>query len=811
MLLSVESLLGRTTGLVVFFLSLLAIPTVRGNSSDVDFNRDIRPILSDNCYHCHGPDATHREADLRFDVEEDAKSDLGGQHAIVSGNVDDSELVARILSEDADERMPPVDSGKKLSKAQTDLLRRWISEGAEWSKPWSYVAPQRHDEPTVKQTDWTLNWVDRFVLARLESEGLAPSQETDRVTLIRRLSFDLTGLPPTPEEVDAFVDNLSPDAYEQLVDRLLSSPHYGERMAIYWLDLVRYADTVGYHGDQDHNISPYRDYVINAFNANMPLDQFTHEQLAGDLLPEATRDQKIATGYNRLLQTTHEGGLQPKEYLAIYAADRIRNFSNVWMAATMGCCQCHDHKYDPFTSKDFYSMVAFFADIDEAQHFTKGGNALPTNRPPELVLLSPEQEGQIGRIETALAGQKQHLDELQKGDQASPDSTAKKAAIEKLIQQLNNQITAIRNQAPKTMITVAIKPRTIRVLPRGNWLDDSGEIVEPVVPEFLPAINVQGRPANRLDLAKWLTDAEQGVGGLTARAFANRFWYLCFGTGIARVMDDFGGQGEPPTNLELLDNLAIEFMDSGWDVKQMMKLLVMSRTYRQSSLTSPELRNRDPYNQLTARQSRYRLPAEIVRDHALAISGLLVHDIGGSSIRPYQPAGYYANLNFPERTYKHDTDQRQWRRGVYMHWQRQFLHPMLKAFDAPSREECTAQRSQSNTPLAALALLNDPTFLEAARVFAQRILNEGGPDTATQLDYAFRLTVSHEPDQQQRKLLSTLLASLKKQYASNPEAAAKIIASGIAPVDSGQDTIELAAWTGVARALLNMNESVTRN
>ena len=811
MLQAIELLTGKTLVLALLFLFLLAIPPTNADQPAVDFNRDIRPILSDNCYHCHGPDAAHREADLRLDVEEDALADLGGHYAVVPSAVDKSELVARIVSMDPDERMPPVDSGKKLSASQIDLLRRWIAEGAVWSKPWSYVPPRQLEIPTVKQADWPLNWIDRFVLARLETEGIAPAPEADSVTLIRRLSFDLIGLPPTPAEVGAFVEDRSADAYEQLVDRLLSSPHYGERMAIYWLDLVRYADTVGYHGDQDHNISPYRDYVINAFNDNIPLDQFTREQLAGDLIPHATHNQKIATGYNRLLQTTHEGGLQPNEYLAIYAADRIRNFSNVWMAATMGCCQCHDHKYDPYSAKDFYSMVAFFADIDEAQHFTKGGNLLPTNRPPELTLLSPKQQKKITGIEAAIAGQKKVLDGMPKVAPASPEFTAQKDAIEKLVKQLNHQITVIRSQAPKTMITVSIQPRTIRVLPRGDWLDETGKIVEPAVPEFLPAINIQGRRANRLDLANWLTDAEQGVGGLTARAFANRFWYLCFGTGIARVMDDFGGQGEPPANLELLDNLAVEFMNSSWDVKQMMKLLVMSRSYRQSSLSSPELQNRDPYNQLTARQSRYRLPAELVRDNVLAISGLLVRDVGGPSIRPYQPVGYYANLNFPERTYQHDTDQGQWRRGVYMHWQRQFLHPMLKAFDAPSREECTAQRPQSNTPLAALALLNDPTFLESARVFAQRILTEGGSNTATRLDYAFRLSVSHKPDEAQRKLLTSLLKSLRQQYAKDPEAATKIVSTGLSPVDNASDTVELAAWTGVARAILNMNESITRN
>ncbi|MEO2049285.1 MAG: PSD1 and planctomycete cytochrome C domain-containing protein [Pirellulales bacterium] len=773
-----------------------------GNEATIDFNRDIRPILSDKCYQCHGHDAAHREADLRLDQEVAAQADLGGYQAIAPGNPDASELVTRILSADPDEIMPPADSGKQLQEQEIIKLRRWIEQGAVWSEPWSYVSPVRHPVPEVQQSQWSGHWVDRFVLARLEQEGIKPAPDADRVTLIRRVYFDLTGLPPTPAEVDQFLEDRSPDAYVQLVERLLASPHYGQRMASYWLDLVRYADTVGYHGDQDQSISPYRDYVINAFNDNMPLDQFTHEQLAGDLLPKETTplenvEQLIATGYNRLLQTSHEGGIQPKEYLAIYAADRVRNFSSVWLAATMGCCQCHDHKYDPYTSKDFYSMQAFFADIDEAQHFTKGGNALPTPRPPELDILSRQQRAQLTQWEKILAQLKQ--------------SNSSKGPLTNQIRQLEQQCQAIRKQTQRTMITVSIEPRPIRILPRGNWLDESGPIVEPAVPEFLRQLDVVDRRATRLDLAQWLTNPDQGVGGLTARVFVNRFWYLCLGTGIARQLDDFGGQGEPPANLALLDNLAMEFLESGWDVKAMLKLLVTSRTYRQSSFHRPGLVQRNPYNQFTARQARYRLPAEMVRDQILTVSGLLQTNFGGPSIRPYQPAGYYRNLNFPTRTYHADTDRQQWRRGVYLHWQRQFLHPMFMALDAPSREECTAQRPQSNTPLAALTLLNDPSLVEAARVFAQRILSEGGPETQQRLDFAFRLAVSHRPDESQRTLLTNLLQLRQQQFANDPPSAEKLIQTGNAPVATHLDLIELAAWTSVARAILNMNETIMRN
>ncbi|NOY42287.1 MAG: DUF1549 domain-containing protein [Planctomycetes bacterium] len=774
-------------------------------ADSIDFSRDIRPILSNKCFSCHGPDAEHREADLRLDTEAGLQTDLGGYFAIVPSKPDQSAVFQRIVSTDPDEQMPPADLGKSLTPEEVELIQRWIAQGAAWSDHWAYAQPQSTAKPEVADSGWPLNWIDHFLLHRLEAEGLSPSPEADRVTLIRRLSFDLTGLPPTLEEVDQFVADKNGSAYEQLVDRLLASDRYGERMAIYWLDLVRYADTVGYHGDQDHNISPYRDYVIDAFNDNLPFDQFTREQLGGDLLPDAGPDQKIASGYNRLLQTTHEGGLQPKEYLAIYAADRVRNVSEVWLGATMGCCQCHDHKFDPLTMRDFYSLEAFFADIDEVEHFTKGGNELPTNRAPEEKLLTKRERQHLAELEGQLVKLEDQLVTHTKDD---PES---RIALEKNVAKLKTQAEQIRQSARATMISVAIEPRTIRILPRGNWLDDSGEIVEPAVPERLGKLSVGDRRANRLDLANWLTDPKQGVGQLTARVFANRLWYLFYGVGISQVLNDFGGQGEPPSHPLLLDQLALEFFNSGWDMKHIVKLLVMSRAYRQQSLTSEQLQQHDPYNRLFARQARYRLPAEMVRDNALAISGLLVLDYGGASARPYQPAGYYRHLNFPTRKYEMHSDTRQWRRGVYVHWQRQFLHPMLKAFDAPSREECTAQRPQSNTPLAALTLLNDPTFVESARVFAEKILREGGDSTPSRLSYAFRAAVSRQPDEFEAKAITELLASAQKQYQNNADAANELVGVGLTPANSELDHAECAAWTAVARAILNLSETITRN
>ncbi len=810
-------------------------------SGPIDFNRDIRPILSDNCFFCHGPDSHERKAGLRLDTWEGATKDLGGYAAIEPGDAEGSEFWFRIISDDPDELMPPENSHKALEPGEIALLKQWIAEGAEYSEPWAYTPPKKHPEPTVKDSAWPKNWVDQFVLARLEAEGLNPSPDADRVTLIRRLHFDLTGLPPSTEAVAKFVgvEGDVEAAWSAMVDDLLASPYFGERLAMYWLDLVRFADTVGYHGDQDHSISPYRDWVIAALNANVPFDQFTREQLAGDLLPNPSTAQKVASGYNRLLQTSHEGGIQKKEYNAIYAADRVRNVSAVWMGATVGCAQCHDHKYDPYTIKDHYAMAAFFADLGDDGF---SGNALPTLRPPEILVFTPEQESQLKQIDVQLAkvadaDLRSKLEKLTKERDAhtaaqakaktekqNADVVAKLAATDQAIsklapketiqewQRLRSERKKLEAMGQRTMVSQAKPPRVMRILPRGNWQDETGEIVQPAVPEFLGHIEKPNdERATRLDLANWLTDSDQGAGGLTARVFANRFWYLFFGSGISRSLEDFGGQGEPPANLELLDRLALEFTESGWDMKSLIRTLVTSRAYRQSSIESPELRERDPYNQLVARQSRYRLPAELVRDNALAISGLLVQELGGPSVKPYQPVGYFRHLNFPTRKYAAHQDERQWRRGVYVHWQRMFLHPMMKAMDAPSREECTAQRTRSNTPNAALVLLNDPTFVEAARAFAARILSEGGKTTESRIDFAWNLALSRLPDAEEKQLLANLLSATRLDYESQPEVVADLAKTGISPIPPNLDPTELATWTAVARAILNLSETITRN
>lgn len=746
----------------------------------VSFNRHIRPIMSNICFQCHGPDSEHNPSDLRLDTFEAATS----AGAIVPYDVSSSILARRIMRKDPDMQMPPADFRHQLTDRDKALLLRWIEQGAKYEPHWVYTPVVRPRVPTGFPE--ANNPIDSFILARLQQEGLIPAQLADRRTLIRRLYFDLIGLPPTPEEVDRFINDRSPEAYERLVDSLLASPHFGERLAIYWLDLVRYADTCGIHGDQDITVSPYRDYVIRSFNDNKPFDEFTIQQLAGDLLEEPTVSDIIATGFNRLNLTSHEGGVQDKEYLAKYASDRVRAVSNVWLGATMGCAECHDHKFDPYTMRDFYSLQAFFADVEESGDYsiiarkygvTQHINTLPTARPPSI-MVPP-----YALVETVEALQKQS------------DERAKE------------QLAALEKEYVPTLITKSVEPRTIRILPRGDWLDDSGDVVEPAVPAFFPnQLQISDRRLTRLDLAPWIVSRDNPV---TARVFVNRLWKLYFGTGISKVLDDLGNQGEWPVHPELLDWLACEFMDRGWDIKHMIRLMVTSRTYQQSSDMTAILRERDPYNRLLARQSRWRLEAELVRDNVLAFSGLLVRQIGGESVRPYQPEGYWAHLNFPTRTYKASKGKDLYRRGVYTHWQRLFLHPAMLAFDAPSREECTAQRNVSNTPLAALVTLNDPCFVEAARVFAVKVMTHAG-DLEARVDYMFEQALNRKPVPEERQVLTQLYESQLNYYREHPDEAAQLVSVGEYPISDSIPADELAAWTQLARTVINLHETITR-
>ena len=1006
-------------GLIVVLFGLTTV-LQPADAENLQFGRDIRPILSDKCYACHGPDPATREAGLRLDTKEGAFSAPSGYPIIVPGEPENSELVLRITHENIDQRMPPQIANRRPTQKEIDTLIQWIAEGAAWEEHWVYKLPERVEPTPIENAAWVQNPIDAFILGRLQAEGLTPSPEADKRTLIRRLNFDLTGLLPTPAEVEHFLRDENPDAYDALVNRLLSKQQYGEQMAMYWLDLVRYADTSGYHADEDVSIWPYRDYVIKAFNDNMPFDQFTLENLAGDLLPNATVEQKVASGYNRLNQTTSEGGAQAKEYLAIYAADRVRTTASVWLGATVGCAQCHDHKFDPYTAKDFYSFAAFFADVqgpgvypgrskwepvvmiptpaqasglqeidnelakldrvfkasspglqaeqteweneirsqlvsteptdfawvddvqsnggrtegtwkfvgrNEAPVFSKQfsrqqiaepektvqhyfhaakrtfklaegdklfayvwldpetppetvmlqwndgdwnqrafwgedkinfgeiGTDAPDHRPmgplpetgkwirlevdPEVVGLKPEtvlngiafvQSGgiaywDVAGIATTRASAVKYTHTSQVIDAIHIDPTIRTASQRELIAAAYRRITpaldGIRNQmadlrkqkseierqVPYSLTTVSTQPRTTRVLPRGNWMDDSGEIVEPMIPNFLGDLNIKNRRPTRIDFARWVVSKENP---LTARTFVNRLWARYFGTGLSRVLDDLGAQGEAPVHPELLDWLAVEFMESGWNVKHIVKLMVTSNAYRQSSKPTEVLQEKDPYNRLIARQSRWRLDAEIIRDNTLLLSGLLVPKIGGPSVKPYQPKGYYANLNFPKRTYVHDKGENQYRRGLYTHWQRTFLHPSMMAFDAPSRQECTAERATSNTPMQALTLLNDPTYVETARVLATRIIREGGESVTDRINWTYQWVLSRMPQPQELEVMTHLYNKHETEYTANLDAAGALVATGEAPVTEGLEPDELAAWTSVARVILNLHETITR-
>jgi mono/diheme cytochrome c family protein len=1013
--------------LVLLFLAGPAPAQVR-DPKVVEFNRHIRPILSENCFQCHGPDKNQRKGDLRLDTEQGALEDRGGYRVIVEGKPDESELLKRITRTEKAGRMPPVKTGKHLSAQQVELIRRWVAQGGKYEKHWSLIPPRRRPVPTIKgqRPD---NPIDAFVRMRQELHGLRPSPETDRRTLARRLSFDLLGLPPSPEEVDAFIRDTSPQAYEKHVDRLLASQHFGERLAIYWLDVVRFADTNGIHGDNHREIAPYRDYVIDSFNANKPFDRFITEQLAGDLLPGATSEQKIGSGFNKLLMTTREGGAQAKEYLAKYSADRVRNTATALLGITLGCCECHDHKFDPFTQRDFYSFAAFFADIKDVPVGVQPTTRLPTAEQekeirridghltalharlegpvpgladsqalweadartrlqdgqldwitlkpekavssgkatltvqPDLSVLSTgknpkkdtytvtlrtDQKGITGlrlealghpsfgnpglsrgngnfvltefevtlgskggratrpvKIASATADYQQGgfpvaqaIDgnratgwaiegHAKGGDRtavftlaepipggpgttlivrlrhesqyaqhnigrfrlsattvAKPTLTAKGGLpgavvqalkvepgkrspaqkqvlanwfrgiapqlqpLRKEMAELQKQRDAILKAEPETLISLSGSPRTIRMLPRGNWLDESGPVVEPQTPASLSPLSVKDRRASRLDLARWMTSADNP---LTARVFVNRLWKLFYGQGLVKTLDDFGAQGNWPTHPDLLDWLAVEFRESGWDVKHLIKLMVMSETYRQTSRPTEALVKADPYNQWLARQGRFRLDAEMVRDNALAVSGLLVQKIGGRSVKPYQPAGYWAHLNFPRREWQKDAGDAVYRRGVYTYWCRTFLHPSLLAFDAPSREECCVERARSNTPQQALVLLNDPTYVEAARALAEKIVRSGGKTSGDRIRFAFRQVLQRQPLPAESKLLTVLAERHLTDYRKDTAAAQELVKVGDRPVPQGMDLPELAAWTSVSRVLLNLHETITRN
>ena len=800
----------------------------------IEFNRDVRPILSNNCFRCHGPDPSHRKGKLRLDVREAALA----REAFVPGDAAGSELVARIHATDEEEMMPPPESRKKLTPRDKSILERWIAQGAGYQRHWAYEPPVKAAIPAGA------HGVDVLVARRLAAVGMKSSPEADRRTLIRRVSSDLIGLPPTPAEVEAFAADRAPDAYERVVDRLLADAHYGERMALSWLDVVRFADTAGYHSDNPRNIWPYREWVIRSFNANKRFDRFTLEQIAGDLLPDANLETRLGSAFNRLLLSTEEGGAQPKDYEARMMADRVRALGTAWLGQTTGCAQCHDHKFDPITTREFYALGAFFADVKEAS---------VGRREDGMPVTTPEQAARLAELNSAVKVALEKVAALTAeidAAQTTWESNASATPVEKdtprdvalALKKRTAKRTAKDRQALRTHFRANVSPvaraelvalseaeeaqesyveslphclvsestsdrRTVRVLPRGNWMDETGEIVRPGLPAYLPQPDFGGRELTRLDLARWLVARENP---LTARTFVNRLWRQFFGTGLSRVPGDLGAQGEPPPNGPLLDWLACEFMDSGWDVKHLVRTIVTSAIYRQVSTATPAQLAADPDNREHARQSRFRIEAELVRDHALAVAGLLSPQIGGPSVKPYQPERYWENLNFPVREYVADRGEAQYRRGLYVWWQRSFLHPSLLAFDAPNREECAPERNRSNLPQQALVLLNDPTYVEAARAFAARIVAAGGQTPAQRLVFAWGLAFQRPPRAEEVGTATALFEEHIRFYRADPAAAEALLATGESPWPNGPDRADLAAWTHIARVLINLHEFITR-
>ncbi|MGH9631720.1 MAG: DUF1553 domain-containing protein [Bryobacteraceae bacterium] len=1046
----------RFPAVVLFFTAALllarAAPADSGSVAPVKFNRDIRPIFSDKCFACHGPDAATRQAGLRFDTEAGARAELPSKRqALVPGDLKASELYRRVSSDNKAVRMPPAYAGhERLTDTEIELIRRWIEEGAKWEKHWSFIAPERPALPEVTARDWTRNPIDYFVLDRLEREGLSPSPEADRPTLIRRVTLDLTGLPPTPEEVDAFVADDSKQAYEKVVDRLLASPRYAERMAIRWLEGARYADTNGYQTDGERSMWRWRDWVIKAFDRNMPFDQFTIEQIAGDMLPNATLDQKIASAYHRNHRTTSEGGIVEEEFRVEYVADRVETTSTVWLGLTVGCARCHDHKYDPITQKEFYQLFAYFNNVPERGLVYNFGNEEPLIKAPtaehsrKLAELDrklddsrqaweelqpkisklqtkwekkirksdsidwtvtggqvvhemldggpgekvtgckgdcslPVVDGRIGkargfdgqsfidagdvgkfnyldpftmaawikaesgdgailsraedylegegyglflmdgklrlhvtrrwtdislRVETAQpvalnewqhvmvtydgrrksAGVKMYvngkpqelkvlfdeltypfgpkepfrigagggekyrfrglIDDVRVYDTdlspeqaavvpvletvneiaASPRSSRAEGQAHKLrfcylekfapekIQQARQRLedaTVERERYYDSIPTVMVmkereEPRETFVLKRGAY-DAHGEKVSPGVPSILPPLS-EGAPNNRLGLAKWLVDRSNP---LTARVMVNRFWQRYFGYGLVKTVEDFGSQGEWPIHQDLLDWLATEFMDNGWDMKALQKTIVMSATYRQSSRVTPELLKRDPENRLYARGPRVRLPAEMIRDQALAVSGLLVEELGGPSVKPYQPPGLWQELA-GGKGYERDEGDSLYRRSLYTYWKRTVAPPSMITFDSPTRETCIVRSNRTNTPLQALNLMNDVTYVEASRKMAERMMTEAGPGATERIVRGYRLVLGRAPKPKEREVLMRAFGHFEKRYAADREAALELLSEGGSPRNESLDPSELAAYASVASLILNLDEAITK-
>ena len=737
--------------------------------AQVRFNRDVLPILSAKCFSCHGADRARRKANLRLDKRDSAVANRDGRHAIVPGEPGNSELVRRIFASDRALLMPPAEEAAVLSAAEKQILRMWIAQGAVYERHWAFQPAERGSVPPG---NWGYNEVDRFIAARLAKENLSARGPATRAQLIRRVSFDLTGLPPTRDQLDAFLGDDSPQAYEHVVDSLLKSPRFGERMAMWWLDGARYGDSHGYDNDLENSQWPWRNWVIESFNANKRFDVFTIEQIAGDLLPDAGSEQILATAFNRNHRIQTEDGAIDEEWRTEYVIDRIETIGAVWMGLTLGCSRCHDHKYDPISQREFYQLFSLFNNLDEKGFI----NNLRGSAEPRARYQPDEYARQLVAIEN-------RIEQKEERKQAMAD---------------------LESRYPLVMVMRDMEmPRQAFVLQRGRY-DARGEAVEPGLPAALPALE-PGVPVTRLALARWLVS---GRHPLTARVVVNRLWEQLFGIGIVASSENLGIQADWPSHPALLDWLAVEFVESGWDLKGLLKQLVMSATYRQSHRVDEERLLRDPQNRLLSRGPRVRLQAEMVRDQALALAGLLVEKLGGPSVRPYQPAGLWEEVE-KRGTYQRSSDTGLYRRSLYTAIRRTVPTPELGLFDMPSREVCTIRRSRTNTPLQALALMNDVTYVEAARKFAERIVTQDATPAA-RIAWAFREVTQRYPQPAELEVLHAGYLRRVAVYRRRPDQAAAILKQGESPLPADLDKIELAAMTTVASVLLNLDEAINK-
>ena len=764
--------------LVVFsFLACwcLASSTLAAEPVPVSFTRQIQPLFADRCFACHGPDEQTREADLRLDLrasvfDRDSESPL-----IVPGDSGKSQLFERISSHDPDLQMPPPSATRQLKKNEIDLIRRWIDQGADWQEHWAFIPPTRPALPEVSDADWPRNGIDQFILSRLDQEKLQPSSEANRETLIRRVTLALTGLPPTPEEIDRFLEDESPNSYDKLVDRLLASHRYGEHMAMPWLDAARYADTDGYQNDRIRYMWAWRDWLIQALNDGQPFDEFTIDQLAGDMLPNATLRQQIATGFCRNHRINSEGGSIPDEWIVEYVVDRVDTLGTVWMGLTLGCARCHDHKYDPVSQRGYYKLFAYFNNVAEWGLGPNNGNSPPfINVPKDWPLLTKTKDVKIEPAPYEL---------------------------------VTSQVSVVRPKpgGKETVMVMAElpEPRPTYLLRRGQYnMPDKSEVLTPALPDSLNGSGTQ--PRNRKELAEWLVSPENP---LTARVIVNRHWQHFFGTGLVKTSENFGVQGERPSHPELLDWLALEFVRSGWDVKKLHRQIVTSSTYRQTSTATREQSERDPENRLLARGPRFRFSAHMIRDQALAVSGLLHEKIGGPSVKPYAPPGIWKSIS--NNKYVQDHGPSLYRRSLYTYWRRTVPPPTMATFNAAEREVCLVRKDRTNTPLQALTLMNNVAFVEAARFLAERILREADADSASQIRHGFRVVTGRFPRASEIEPLAKAFDQFLDYFSKNPAEAPKLLAIGEAPRNEELPPERHAALTMLANILLNLDEAIT--